>query len=568
MSDWKNKLFFGDNLPILRDHIPDESVDLVYLDPPFNSNANYNVLFKEKSGEHSHAQITAFEDTWEWGGEAEETYYEAIHKGGRVADFLQAFRVLLGPSDMMAYLVMMAPRLLEMRRVLKRTGSIYLHCDPTASHYLKLLMDAVFEARQFRNEVIWKRTSAHVNPRRWGPVHDVIIFYSKADSYLWNPATQPYELAHLKSKYRNEDDRGRYHLTDLTGAGTRAGDSGLEWRGYNPTAMGRHWAVPKDEVVELAGGEAYSALTTQQKLDLLDDHKYIYWPERGRRGRPGFPRFKRYLGDGMPVQDVVTDVFPINSQAQERLGYPTQKPESLLERIIKASSNEGDVVLDPFCGCGTTISVAERLHRRWIGIDITHLAITLIRHRLADTHGAELSPYEVLGDPKDLGSAQALAQVDRYQFQWWALGLVDARPARDVRKKGADAGVDGYINFIDDTSGVAKRVVLQVKSGHVKSGDIRDLKGVLDRDKAAIGGFITLEPPTAAMRTEAVSAGFYESAFKFEGSASGEKFPRLQILSIQDLLSGKKLEYPRHRIETFRQAARNPKPSAEQTGLF
>jgi site-specific DNA-methyltransferase (adenine-specific) len=261
------------------------------------------------------------------------------------------------------------------------------------------------------------------------------------------------------------------------------------------------------------------------------------------------------------------DIFPINSQAQERLGYPTQKPEALLERIVKVSSNEGDIVLDPFCGCGTSISVAERLSRKWIGIDITHLAITLIRHRLHDTHGAELSPYEVIGDPKDFSSAQALALQDRYQFQWWALGLVDAKPAQDARKKGADSGIDGYVNFVDDNSGKAKKVIIQVKSGHVKAGDIRDLKGVMEREKAAIGCFVTIEEPTAPMRAEAFSAGFYESALKFEGSAQIEKFPRIQLLTIQDLLAGKQLQYPRHRIETFKKAQRQSKDQAEQEGL-
>jgi site-specific DNA-methyltransferase (adenine-specific) len=547
MPDWKNKLFFGDNLPILREHIPGESVDLVYLDPPFNSNANYNVLFKEKSGEHSPAQITAFEDTWEWGSEAEETYYEAIHEGGRVADFLQAFRVLLGPSDMMAYLVMMAPRLLEMRRVLKRTGSIYLHCDPTASHYLKLLMDAVFDTRNFRTEIIWKRTSSHGNVSiGYGDVTDTILYFSKGDKPTWNQTYAPYTQKHIEKKFTGRDPDGRVFTTsDLRNPGVRP-NLKYDFKGYKPHPNG--WAV------------------SREKMEQYDKEGRLWFPT----STDGRIRLKRYLDEqpGQKIQNLWEDIPPINSQAQERLGYPTQKPESLLERIIKASSNDGDVVLDPFCGCGTSISVAERLHRRWIGIDITHLAITLIRHRLADTHGAELSPYEVLGDPKDLGSAQALARVDRYQFQWWALGLVDARPARDVRKKGADAGVDGYINFLDDTSGVAKRVILQVKSGHVKSGDVRDLKGVLDREKAAIGGFITLEPPTAAMRTEAVSAGFYESAFKFDGSSSAERFQRIQILTVQELLTGKKLEYPRHRIETFRQAARNPKSRAEQTGLF
>jgi site-specific DNA-methyltransferase (adenine-specific) len=565
-SDWKNKLFFGDNLPILREHIANESVDLVYLDPPFNSNANYNVLFKEKSGEHSHAQITAFEDTWEWGADAEETYFETIQKGGRLSDFLQAFRVLLGPSDMMAYLVMMAPRLQELHRVLKPTGSIYLHCDPTASHYLKLLMDAVFDTINFRNEVVWKRTSAHSAARRWGDVHDTILFYSKSEGYKWNSLLVPH-TADYAARYKNVNAGGeRWADDNLTGPGLRNGESGQAWRGLDPTAKGVHWKVSNKAVEGLIGSEQMTTLGTLEKLDLLDKHGLIYWP-KGRSGKPSFPRFRRVLGKGMPLQDVITEIPPINSQAQERLGYPTQTPEALLERIIKASSNEGDVVLDPFCGCGTSISVAERLHRKWIGIDITHLAITLIRHRLFDHFKSDIAPYEVIGDPKDLASAHALALEDRYQFQFWAAGLVDAFPAQGRKKKGADSGIDGVINFVDDLSGQAKKIIVQVKSGHVKAGDIRDLKGVIEREKAAIGAFITLEEPTSPMKTEAVSAGFYESALKMEG-ASSEKFPKIQILTIADLLDGKKLEFPRHNIATFKQAERKSKSKEQQGGLF
>ena len=224
-------------------------------------------------------------------------------------------------------------------------------------------------------------------------------------------------------------------------------------------------------------------------------------------------------------------------------------------------------MLDPFCGCGTSISVAERLHRKWIGIDITHLAITLIRHRLFDHFKSDIAPYEVIGDPKDLASAHALALEDRYQFQFWAAGLVDAFPAQGRKKKGADSGIDGVINFVDDLSGQAKKIIVQVKSGHVKAGDIRDLKGVIEREKAAIGAFITLEEPTSPMKTEAVSAGFYESALKMEG-ASSEKFPKIQILTIADLLDGKKLEFPRHNIATFKQAERKSKSKEQQGGLF
>lgn len=546
MATRKNRLYFGDNLPILREHIADESVDLVYLDPPFNSNANYNVLFKEKSGEHSHAQITAFEDTWEWGAEAEETYFETIQKGGRLSDFLQAFRVLLGPSDMMAYLVMMAPRLHELHRVLKPTGSIYLHCDPTASHYLKLLMDAIFGGENYLNEITWKRTTAHSDAKQgrkgFGNVNDILLLYTKSDKYTFNFQYVPYSEEYLR-KYSYTDSGGRrYRLDNLTGPGGAAKGNPA----YEVMGVTRYWRYSKAKMDEL-----------------ISEGRII-------QTRPGsVPQYKRYLDEmpGAPVQNLWDDIFPINSQAQERLGYPTQKPETLLERIIRASSNEGDIILDPFCGCGTSISVAERLHRKWIGVDITHIAITLIRHRLFDQFKSELSPYEVIGDPKDVASACALALEDRYRFQVWAAGLVDAFPLQGKLKKGADSGIDGVINFIDDTSGQAKKIIVQVKSGHVKVGDVRDLKGVLEREKAAVGAFITLEEPTAPMKTEAVQAGFYESALKLEGG-SAERFPKIQILTIAELLDGKKLAFPRHVLATFKQAERKSKSKEQQVGLF
>jgi site-specific DNA-methyltransferase (adenine-specific) len=545
--NWKNKLYFGDNLPILRECIPDESVDLVYLDPPFNSAANYNVLFKEKSGERSAAQITAFEDTWEWGQESEAIYYEVVLKGGKLADLLQALRSFLGTNDMMAYLVMMAPRLMDLFRVLKPTGSIYLHCDPTASHYLKLVMDAIFGPENFRSEITWKRTNIHNDSKSWSTVADIILYYVKDNrkDYIWNPEYLKHSEEHVASKYKADGSGRMFTLSDMRSPNPRPNLTYV-WKGFPPHPNG--WAYSRD---------------TMQKLDEEGRVWYPMLPD-GSYDLSKRPRLRRYLDEmkGTLISNIWTDIFPINSQAQERLGYPTQKPEALLERIIKASSNEGDVVLDPFCGCGTSISVAERLHRKWIGIDITHLAITLIRHRLHDTHGTEIAPYEIIGDPKDLYSAQALAIEDRYQFQWWALGLVDARPAQDQRKKGADSGIDGFINFVDDSSGKAKKVIIQVKSGHVKAGDVRDLKGVMDREKAAIGCFITLEEPSAPMKIEAVSSGFYESEY------FSDKHPRIQILTIAELLSGKQLQYPRHKIETFKKAQRVSKATAEQGGLF
>ena len=572
--DWKNQLYFGDNLDILRNQVADASVDLIYLDPPFNSNANYNVLFQERGGQQSAAQITAFEDTWHWNLDSESAYRDVVTNARapfqtrKLPDLLQAMRSFLGDNDMMAYLTMMAQRMVELHRVLKDTGSIYLHCDPTASHYLKLLMDSVFGADNFRNEVIWKRTSAHNSATRYGPNHDVILFYSKSQKYTWNQVSQKYDEGYIKNFYRHEDERGRYTLSDLTGAGIRHGDSGEPWREVNPTEMGRHWAVPRAALLE-NGDQDIDSLTSQQKLDLLDHFGLVYWPPNGK-----VPRRKRYLDESkpeMPVQSTWTDIPPIGAQARERLGYPTQKPEALLERIVSASSNEGDVVLDPFCGCGTAIAAAERLNRRWIGIDITHIAITLIRHRLQDTFKDELKPYEVLGQPQDVASAQALATLSgskgsensgRYQFEWWALGLVDARPAQD-RKKGADSGIDGYINFFDDNSGKAKRIVVQVKSGNVTRNQIATLKGDMEREKAEIGLFVTLQPPTGPMQSEATSAGFYTPEH-FPDS----HYPRVQILTIEELLTGMRADYPRLAPETTFQRAPRRRRSAGTQATF
>jgi adenine specific DNA methylase Mod len=542
-NEWKNRLFFGDNLLMLREHVADESVDLVYLDPPFNSAANYNVLFQEKSGEQSAAQIHAFEDTWQWTQEAEGAYQETVTSAPeRVVKILEALRGFLGTSDMMAYLTMMTPRLVELRRVLKETGSIYLHSDPTASHYLKLVMDAVFGFANFRTEIIWKRSSAHSDTkqgrRQHGRIHDTILFYTKTNDWTWTPIYTPYDEDYVEQFYRHiEPGTGRrYRLGDLTGPGGGAKGN----PSYEVMGVTRYWRYSKE------------------KMNKLIDEGRVIQTKSGT-----VPVYKRYLDEmpGIPLQDIWTDIKPIGAQAVERLGYPTQKPEALLERIIKTSSNEGDVVLDPFCGCGTAVTVAERLHRRWIGIDVTHIAITLIRSRLHDTFGSELAPYEVVGDPKDASSAEALALQDRYQFQWWAVGLVGGRPAQD-KKKGKDTGIDGFVYFFDDNSGVPRKIILQVKSGKVGSGDIRDLKGVLEREKAQIGAFITLKPATRDMLKEAVSAGFYKS--EFYGT-----YPRLQILTIEEILSGKKLEYPYFLgSATFKRAERQSKSHIEQNQLF
>lgn len=532
-----NSLYYGDNLDVLRLHVESESVDLVYLDPPFNSNANYNVLFAEHDGTRAAAQIKAFEDTWEWDEGAARAYEQAVETGGRVADAMRAFRTFLGESDMMAYLAMMAPRLVELRRVLKTTGSIYLHCDPAASHYLKMLMDGIFGAQNFRSEIIWKRSTAHSDTRQGrrqhGRLHDVILYYTTSDEWTWNPLYTAYDAEYVASKYAHAEvgTGRRYMLDNITGPGGAAKGN----PSYEVMGVTRFWRYSKS------------------KMDELIKAGRIVQP------RPGaVPRYKRYLDEmpGIPLQDVWTDIDPINSQAAERLGYPTQKPEALMERIIGSSSNEGDTVLDPFCGCGTTIAAAQKLKRRWIGIDITNLAITLIRGRLGDTFGSA-AKYEVIGEPVTLPDARDLAASDPYQFQWWALGLVGARPVE--QKKGADRGIDGRIYFHvgDDKT---RQIVLSVKAGHVNVSHVRDLRGVLDREQADMGVLISLEDSTAPMRKEAASAGFYTSPWG--------KHPRLQLLTIEDLLTGKSIDRPPAQTSvTFRKAPKAAPKAPERKRL-
>jgi DNA modification methylase len=519
-----NRLYFGDNLKWLRDakQFPHASVDLVYLDPPFNSNADYNVLFRETSGEVSQAQFHAFTDTWSW-ADAAETYHQFIDECPNVAvvELMEALHSFLKHSPMMAYLAMMAPRLVELHRVLKPTGSLYLHCDPTASHFLKMALDGVFGAENFRNEIIWKRTSSHNRAKRWGPVHDCILFYGKSDSVTWNRIVQEY----VEDFYRFEDANGRYRVSDLTGPGPRTGDSGQPWRDIPPKQ--RHWEPPPDRALPewFIFPKGYSEMSVRKRLEVLDKQGLIHWPAKSG----GIPGFKRYLlsGTGAPVQDIIVDVPPIPNQAQERLGYPTQKPQALLERIISASSNPGDVVLDPFCGCGTTIHAAQKLGRRWIGIDVTYLAINLIKRRLKDAFGEEIE-FEEKGQPTDFESAKRLAELDKFQFQHWALSLIGARPLKEGEGKGADRGVDGLLYYYEterkDIPGRVKeeplprsepvhreKIIVQVKGGGVNRGDMATLLGDVENQKAAGGVLITLEKPSKQMRTEAADAGRFTS---------------------------------------------------------
>jgi DNA modification methylase len=601
-----NTLYYGDNLKILREYIKDESVDLVYLDPPFNSNRNYNVLFRNESGAEAESQITAFEDTWHWSPQAEETYHELINEADQVGRMIESLRQFIGTNQMMAYLVMMAVRLKELHRVLKPTGSLYLHCDPTASHYLKILLDTIFGPKRFLNEVSWKRSSAHSDTkqgmRRMGRIHDVVFLYAKGEQYTWNPVYTPYTQDYLESEYRHVGSDGRrYKETDLTAA-KPGGDTEYEWRvkrligtkweadlddeyltpkptheylGVRPY-HGRFWAYSKDNLVEFAKARKLIHRTT------------------------GAPRLVQFSDEmpGITLQDFWEDIPP--ESGGQYMGYQTQKPVALLERIIQASSNEGDVVLDPFCGCGTTIAAAQKLNREWIGIDVTHLAVGLMKLRLKDQFGmlptgarvsspsvsagvqggdetaltnvratdtaAAAATYRVIGQPEDLEGAKELASKDRYGFQWWILPLIGAKAfgseaGKKEGKMGADKGVDGMIVFTDDHSGKAKKVIVSVKSGHPNVTHIRDLGHVIDRDDAAIGVYLTLEPPTKPMLEEATGKGFYHSP------GWNKDYPRIQILTVEELLAGKTVNRPPN-LETFKQARRMLPEGDLQNPLF
>lgn len=515
MPDLKtNVLYYGDNLDVLRRHVKDEVVDLIYLDPPFNSNQAYNVIFEDENRQAAASQLQAFGDTWEWNPAVARAFNEVTEAGGNVSIAMQAFAQLVPQSNTLAYLTMMAPRLVELRRVLKPTGSIYLHCDPTASHYLKILMDAVFGAQQFKTEIIWKRSSAHSDARQGrrqhGRIHDVLLFYAKSDDWVWNPIHTPYDRSYVEQfyKYTDPGTGRRYGLDNLTGPGGAAKGN----PSYEVMGVTRFWRY------------------TQEKMQAFVQEGLVV------QAHPGaVPRYKRYLDEmsGLPLQDVWTDINPIGSQAAERLGYPTQKPEALLERIITAGSNEGDLVLDPFCGCGTTIAAAQRLGRRWIGIDITQAAIVVIKGRLSNIS------YEVIGEPVSVPDAEILAREAPYQFQWWALGLVGARPAASEQKKGADRGMDGRLFFHDEPGTATKQIVFSVKAGqNVDVSMVRDLGHVVAREKAAIGVLITMTDPTAPMRREAASGGFYHSP------VWDKDYPRLQILTVGELLVGKGIDMP------------------------
>lgn len=530
-----NKLWYGDNLTIMQ-AMPKHCVDLIYLDPPFKSDTNYNLLYKNLTGKPVPEQAEAFFDTWTLDAhklEIARTMPVLMREHGvddSYADFWRLWMNALRHTqpELMAYLIYMVQRLLYMKTILRPTGSIYLHCDPSASHYIKVMMDAIFGHHNFRNEIIWQRTQAHGRAKRWGPIHDTILFYSASDHYTWNRVFQKYDQSYLDSHYKHSDQHGIYRLVTLDGPGTRGGSSGLPWRGVDPTAKGRHWELPPDRALPdwFQHPPGYASMSVQERLDVLDAQGMIYWPPRGVN-----PQYKRYLSvsGGNPVQDIITDIAPINSQADERLGYPTQKPQGLLDRIIEASSNKGDIVFDPFCGCGTTIYSAIKNERQWIGCDIAILSIKLIREQLTGDRYRQVEGhhFEVDGIPTSVEGAQELFRRDPFQFQHWLVERVGGFP---MQKKVADRGIDGRVYF--ETSERLQEVILSVKGGKLRPTDVRDLRGVLEREGAAMAGFLCLNEPTKAMMQEAADAGIYEYG--------GHHYPRLQILSVRQVLEEKR----------------------------
>lgn len=539
----KNQLYYGDNLEVLRKYIKDESVNLVYLDPPFNSNRNYSVIFSKNDIEEDEnkAQIEAFEDTWHWTPTTDVQFSEFIQNAPMQAgDALTAFHTLLGENDAMAYLTNMAPRLLELHRVLKPTGSIYLHCDPTMSHYLKVLMDAVFDPRNFRNEIIWNRTGAKgLQTTRLARNHDVILSYGKSDEFTFNREAMfvPYEENELddktEGKYSLKDADGRrYQLTSLINPAAKRPNLTYEFLGIT-----RVWRWTKDRMQA-----AYEAGQVVQTA-------------------PGrVPRLKRYLDEqrGKPLSDVWTDIAPINARAAERLGYPTQKPLALMDRILKLSSNPGDVILDPFCGCGTTVDAAERIGRQWIGIDITYIAIDLIKNRLRHTYGDSiLDTFDTNGIPRDLAGARALFARSPFEFERWAVSMVGAEPNQ---KQVGDKGVDGNSRFPLGKNQYGK-ILVSVKGGKtLNPGMVRDLGGTVEAQKAALGILATLEPATKGVQDAIDHGGVYKHP------ANGQTYPRLQHIAITDLLDGKKPQMPPTVLPYI--AATKLEPRGEDHTLF
>lgn len=542
-----NILYYGDNLDILRRKVKDDSIDLCYIDPPFNSKRNYFQIYNNV-GKDDQAQAQAFIDTWTWNELALAGFQEIItgYEGRytqQTIELLKGLRAVLSDGGLLAYIVSMTQRVNEIQRVLKPTGSFYLHCDPTASHYLKLVLDSVFCARggDYLNEIVWPRTNAHnMKTRGYIRSNDILFFYVKGKDFIWNQPYTSYSQAQLK-RYKPDESGRLYTGQDLTMSGNS--NRNFVWRGVKPP-KNRGWAVSEEQLEKW-----WNEGKILKKLD----------------GKPRFDGLKVYLDEkpGKAVGTNWTDIERIGNTSDERLGYPTQKPEALSERIIQASSNEGDTVLDAYCGCGTTVAVSQRLRRNWVGIDITYQSIAVILKRLEDSFGAAVMESVTLdGIPRDMESARALANKKddrvRKEFEKWALLTYCKNRATINEKKGADKGVDGMAYMVTGV-GTTNRVIFQVKSGKVQRNDIATLNSDRQRENAVLAIFITLEEPTKPMKEEALAAGAYHYELL------NRDYPRIQIVTIKEMLEdGKRIDLPLG-VEVLKSSA--AAKTSEQSGL-
>lgn len=537
-----NHLYFGDNLDVLRRYIPDGSVDLIYLDPPFNSNRNYSVIFNRNGAtdDEAAAQIEAFEDTWKWTHATEDQLAHFIDGGpARTVSAITSFLSMLGKNDAMAYLVNMAPRLVEMHRVLKSTGSLYLHCDPTMSHYLKVVLDSIFDPRNFRNEIIWERSQTKGDARRkYGRNHDVIFYYGKSEQGIFNRLHSAHSEKYRSTfKYEADDGRGPYASAPLDSPNPRPNLTYV-YKGYQPPANG--WRVSLSE------------------MERLDAENRLIFPKKAG----GRIRRKLYQEEqpGVPIDDVWTDIPPLSSHAAERLGYPTQKPLALLERIIESSSNPGDVVLDPFAGCGTSIDAAQKTGRQWVGIDVTYISIDLMVKRLQHTYGEEItSSFTVTGIPHDVAAARAMFSESAFEFERWAVTLVGAQPNQ---KQVGDKGIDGVGRFVLGKNKTEYgKILVSVKGGKtINPSMARDLAGTVHQQGAELGILVTLEPATRGVQEVIDQSGFWIHP------ANGAKYPVLQHFTIQELLKGARPKVPPMYAPYIE--AKKQSPTHDQGGLF
>ena len=545
-----NRLYYGDCLTIMQDW-PLHSVDLIYLDPPFNSNRQYNSIYKDETGRPLPDQIEAFCDMWELDDERERairTMPVLMRESGLEDSVAELWRLwmqaLRGTQPrLLAYLSYMAQRLLIMKRILKPTGSIYYHCDPTASHYIKALIDAVFGHENFRSEIIWKRSGGKSDALRWGITTDRLLFYTKSEHFIWNQQYQSHNPEYILKTYRanDKDGRGLYTTMPLHASGIRYGESGFAWKGYAPGDKGNHWRTPTKGAMNhyiqthnLIPDWPSAYPSIQSRLDALDDAGLISWSSNG------VPRLKMYLEatKGVAATDLIADV-PMAS-GNERMGYATQKPTALLERIIKASSNPGDVVLDPFCGCATTIEAAHRLDRQWIGIDIAIHAIKRVtRLRLQDRLGLMVGQdFTIDGIPSTLEGAVDLWAKDKYHFQQWAVEQADGFV---TTKRTADGGVDGRIYFAVPDSKELQSMVVEVKGGaNVSIESLRALKGALDYDNALMAGLLVMYP------LGDVKARNFNRFMADAGMIElwGNEYPKMQMLTVAEILEGKRFATP------------------------